>query len=182
MRYEFDPTKDTAGFEVLPGGDYRLKIGEPKAFKGETKEGPNAGNENYGVAFVLTVVPGPVDAEGNESPQEHVTKKVYQRLFYHTQESRNFSKGFVLAVFGFTSKEEKMFNDKLTEIKEKEPDNPAVDWAFDSDTGECGQAWRGMVNAEIVATLGVKKGRKEGDSDQQTWEQTRPTPQVEISA
>lgn len=178
-RYTADPTQDTAGFPVLPGGDYRLKVGEPKAFKGETKEGDNKGKENYGIAFTCSVVPGPVDNEGHESPKEHITKKAYQRLFYHTQEARNFSKGYVLAFFGFTTAEEKVFNDKLAELKEKDPENPALDWSFDPDTGEVGHAWRGIANTEFVATLGVQKRKNNTtgiEEEQQTWLQVRPVP------
>jgi hypothetical protein len=173
-RYTADPTKDTAGFPVLPKADYRLSIGEPKAFKGETKEGPNAGQENYGVAFLCTVVEGPVDEEGSVSPSEHKAKKCYNRLYYHTQDSRNFSKGFILAGFGFSPKEEEVFNQKIAELREQNPEDPALDWSFDPDTGECGEAWRALTNREIVASLSVVKDKK--DQEQQKWDMVRPVP------
>lgn len=175
-RYTADPTKDSAGFPVLPKGDYRLKIGEPKAFKGETTSGNRAGQDNYGVAFTCSVVPGLLDGDSNESPTEYIGKKVYQRLYYHTPESRNFSKGFILAAFGFSNKEENLFNDKINKIKEENPDNPAVDWSFDPDDGSVGEAWRGMTNTEIVASLSVQKDKN--DNDQQRWEQVRPIPEA----
>lgn len=173
-RYEADPTKDTAGFPILPKGDYRLKLGEPKAFKGETTEGKNAGQENFGVAFLLTVVEGPVDYEGNVSPSEHFLKKVYNRLYYHTQESRNFSKGLILAAFGYNSNEEDLFNEQLNKLRAEEPDNPALDWGFDGDTGEVGEAWKNMAGREIVASLSIKKDKN--NKDQQNWDQVRPVP------
>lgn len=173
MRYVVDPTQDTAGFPILPKGEYRLKIGEPKAFKGETKQGENKGQINYGVGFMCTVIDGPVDNEGNVSPVEHKGKKVYNRLFYHTQESRNYSKTFVIAAFGYSQKEEEQFNEKIKEIKEADPDNPAVDWSFDADTGECGEAWRGMVNSEVVAALSVDKV---DGVERQKWDMVRPAP------
>lgn len=177
-RYTADPTQDTAGFDVLPKNDYRLKVGEPKAFKGETKEGANKGKENYGVAFVCTVIPGPVDENGGESPSESVGKKAYQRLYYHTQDSRNFSKGFVLAGFGYTTREEQEFNDKFQKAAEENPDSDEVDWSFDPDTGEVGGAWRLLTNREIIASLSVNK-RKDSqgnEQEQQVWDQVRPVP------
>jgi len=173
-RYVADPTKDTAGFPVLPKGDYRLSIGEPKAFKGETKEGANAGQENFGVAFVCTAVEGPVDTEGNVSPPEAKGKKAYTRLYYHTQDSRNYSKGLILAAFGFSQKEEEEFNRKIEELRAANPDDPALDWSFDPDTGECGEAWRALTNREIIASLSVTK-QKDKD-EQQKWDMVRPVP------
>jgi len=173
-RYTADPTKDTAGFPVLPKGDYRLSIGEPKAFKGETKEGANAGQENYGIGFLCTIVEGPVDLDGNPSPVEHKAKKVYNRLYYHTQDSRNYSKGFILAGFGFSLREEDEFNKKIAELREQNPDDPALDWSFDPDTGECGEAWRALTSREIIASLSVVKDKNE--KEQQKWDVVRPVP------
>lgn len=173
-RYTADPTKDTAGFPILPKGDYRLKFGEPKAFKGETKEGANAGQENYGIAYLLTVVEGPVDSDGGVSPSEHFLKKIYHRMYYHTPESRNFSKNYILAAFGYTSNEEPQFNDALNQMKEQDPENPQLDWSFDPDTGECGEAWKQLTNREIVGSLSVKLDKN--NREQQSWDAVRPVP------
>lgn len=173
-RFSADPTKDTAGFPILPKADYRLRIGEPKAFLGETKEGENKGRANFGVGIPLTVVPGPVDLDGNTSPEDSIGKKAYNRLFYHTQESRNFSKTFILAAFGYTQREEEEFNSILAKLKAEDPNNPAVDWDFDYETGEVGRAWKSMTNIEVVASLSIGKNNK--GADQQQWDQVRPAP------
>ena len=173
-RYVADPTKDTAGFPVLPKADYRMKIGEPKAFKGETKEGANAGQENFGVGILCTVIEGPVNTDGLSSPHEALGKKAYNRLYYHTQDSRNYSKGFILAAFGFSQREEEEFNAKIEELRAQNPEDPALDWSFDHDTGEVGEAWRALTNREIVASLSVVKDKNE--KEQQKWDLVRPIP------
>lgn len=173
-RYVADPTQDTAGFPILAKGDYRLRIGEPKSFKGETKQGERVGQVNFGVAYTCTVVGGPVDLDGNTTPESDIGKKVYNRLYYHTQESRNFSKGFILAAFGYNTSEEEQFNEGLRAAAEENPDDPALDWSFDPDTGECGEAWRSLTNREIVASLSISQ--REGMQPQQRWESVRPVP------
>ena len=173
-RYNADPTKDTAGFLVLPKGDYRLRFGEPKAFEGETKEGANAGQVNYGIAYVMTVVDGPVDDEGNVSPREHLLKKVYIRLYQHTQESRNFSKNYIMAAFGYSSARESEFNEHLSKVQAENPEDPANDWSYDTETGECGEAWKLLTNRDIVCSLSTKLDAK--NREQQNFDSIRPAP------
>lgn len=165
MRHNYDPSNDAAGFPVLPDNDYRLKIGEPKLFTGTTKTGPNKDKPNWGVGFLCTVVAGPVDSNGKESPAEHVGKKAYQRLFYHTDESAGFRKAFILAAFGYTPREEEEFNNKAA---------GADHWFFDTDTGEMGDGWKAMSGKEIVASLSIGKGQN--DQPQQSWDLIRPVP------
>lgn len=175
-RYEADPTKDVAGFPVLPKGDYRLKLGEPKPFVGETKQGDNKGKTNYGVAFLCTVVPGPVDTEGNVSPADSIGKKAFQRLFYHTEDAAGFRKQFQLAAFGYSQKEEEEFNQKLLAEGTK--------FGFNTDTGEVDDGWKAMANREIVASLSVTKQKKNQNDpnseevDQQKWDSVRPIPTI----
>lgn len=180
MRYNFDPTQDTAGFPIFPKGDYRFKFGEPKAFQGETKEGKNVGEKNYGIGFTITCVEGPIDNDGGVSPAEYVGKKQYTRLYYHTQESRNFSKGTILAAFGYDQRDEQQFNEALNSLKQENPDAPELDWGFDPETGKVGRAWREMANREVVYSLSVQKDRN--DKEQQKFDAIRPVPVSSESA
>lgn len=167
-RYNADPSKDSAGFPVLPKGDYRFKFGEPKFFKNIDDA---TGKESYGVAFVAKVVPGPVDDEGNQSPTEGIGKSAYIRLFYHTDNAQSFRKSYILAAYGYKVSEENEFN----EVSKSEE----IDWGFDEE--HMGEGFKMMSNREFVASLSVQKRKfkRNGvdvEEDQNNWEAIRPIP------
>lgn len=171
MRYNADPTKDSAGFPVLPKADYRFKFGEPKPFENIDDNDPN--KKNFGVAFIAKVVPGPVDLDGNESPRDQIGKSAYVRLFYHTDNAQSFRKQYILAAYGYTTNEENDFN----EISQSEE----IDWGFDPETGEVGEGFKMMSNKEFVASLSVQKRKfkrngVEVEEEQNSWEAIRPIP------
>ena len=49
-RYEGDPTRASATFEVFPKGDYEFVIGEPKAFERNNRDN----KLTFGIRFPLT--------------------------------------------------------------------------------------------------------------------------------
>lgn len=164
-KYTADPSKDSAGFPVFPKGDYRLKIGEPKAFEQVAKRGPNTGKTSYGIGFLVTCVNGAVNEDGTESNPAYVGKKQYHKMYQHTQGAKDFGKGFLLSAFGYTLKEEDAFNAKASEL----------DWSFDTDSGEVGEGWKSMTHAELVATMSVNIDNETKQEIQQ-FESFRPIP------
>ena len=146
--YNADPSKDTAGFEVFPKGEYLIRIGEPKAFEKTGEKGTN-----FGVRYVCTIAEGPFKG-----------KRFIQTCYQHTQEAKDFGKQFILAAAGFTKKQEDEFNSAAA----------GADWSFNTDNGAVGAAWRQLAGLHVYVAVSTKKG--ENDQEQQNIDSYRPVP------
>lgn len=148
-RYENSPAAVSATIEVFPKDDYLFILGEPKVFSGVTKSGKNAGKENYGVGFSLTVKDG--EKEG---------KRQFTRCFESSEEAQAMSKQFKMAVLGYdrTKADEARFNAEWG----------SKDWSFDTDSGAVGDAWREMTGRLVVGILDVEIDKDTGD-ERQVW-------------
>ena len=154
--YRPDPSKVAAGIKIYDKGTYELELGEPKPFLRTTSTGKNAGNENFGVLFVCTIL------EGAEKG-----KKYIHNCMMHTPESEGFSKQFQMAAYGFEKKDESKF-DEFSFTK---------DWSFDPkpDDGSepsCGDGWRDMKGKRIKIDL--DKGLNADKQEQQKVVGIRP--------
>lgn len=149
-RFVSDPTKDTAGFPILPKGDYEVRIGEPKPFYGEGNNGVN-----HGVAYLLTV-------EKADDPSL-VGSKIYQRCYQHSQGAKDFCKSFIIAAAGYNANEERTFNEAAN----------GADWSYDTDSGEVGEAWRLLSGKTVIVSLSIGKN-KQTQADQQNIDGWRP--------
>jgi len=142
-RYEADPSKVTATFEVLEKGDYEFAFGEPKAFLRTGDKG-----DNYGVRYPVKVAEGPFTG-----------KRQIVTCYIHTDDALAFSKQTLMAALGFdvNSEGEKAFNAKYA----------GSDWSIDTDTGACGDVWREVIGKHAVATADVGANPKDGTPTQQ---------------
>lgn len=149
-RYEGDPTRASATFEVFPKGDYEFTIGEPKAFERTNAQG----KLTYGIRYTLTVQ--------NEGPFKG--KPFPQTLYKHVETAEGINKRFVMAALGYalTKPDEKRFD----------TDYAGKDWSFDTDTGACGDAWRELTGRRIVGSFDVKLGNDQ--TEQQDVKGWRP--------
>lgn len=146
-RYENDPTKVTASFEVLPKDDYEFIVGEPKSFYRIN----NAGNPSYGVRYPLTVGSGPMQG-----------KKSSQVCYEQSEGAIAMGKQFRLAVLGYDKgrSEEQRFD----------KDYAGKDWAFDTDDNSVGDAWRELTGKRVVGSFDVAMGTNgEEQQDVKGW-------------
>ena len=145
-RYESNPANVRSSLEVLETGDYDFIVGEPKPFAGTTREGKNAGNDNYGIRFALTVSDGDMK-----------NKRYIKTCFEHNEGSQSMGKQFKMAVLGYKKgpQEEARFD----------KDWGGKDWSFDTDSGAVGDAWREMAGKRVTGSL-VKEIAKDGSGDE----------------
>lgn len=132
-RFGFDPNSVTAGFEVLPKGDYVLTVQNPKGFSRTNNEG----KLSHGVRVTLKVTQCDNSAL--------VGKTVQHTLYGHSEGAQKMTKQFVMAVYGFGSKDEKAFNEAFG----------AKDWGYDED-GSVGEVYKEMDGKVVFASLDVK--------------------------
>lgn len=133
-RYESNPAAVRSSLEIFPTDDYNFIIGEPKSFQGETKNGKNKGNINYGVRISLTVADG--DFKG---------KRYIKTLYEHNEGSQSVGKQFKMAALGYGKGQE--------EEARFDADWGGKDWSFDTDTASVGDAWREMSGKRVTGSL-----------------------------
>lgn len=141
--YNNDPSKVVATFEVLPKDDYEFIIGEPKAFEKTGDKGVN-----YGVRFPLTVATGPMEGKKG-SPVS---------CYQHTEGAQQYSKGFLMAAAGFGKgrAEEQRFDSEAA----------GKDWSFDTESGQCGDAWRELTGKRVVGIYDIELNPQTGEQQQ----------------
>jgi hypothetical protein len=144
-RFEPDPSKVSATIDILEKDDYEFIIGDPKAFQKVDGQGTIT---NYGVRYPVTV------AEGTSKG-----KKQFQTCYQHTEGAQGFSKQFIMAAYGYP----------VTPAGEKDFDNDFAgkDWSFDTDTGACGEVWRGIAGKRVIGSADVVPNNRTGDPMQQ---------------
>lgn len=148
-RYEFDPSVVQSGFEVFPKGEYELQVGQPKAFE---RTNNKTGKTSFGVRFPLTVGSG--DYKG---------KRAMFTYYLHTEGGQQMGKRFLMAALGYDRKQEDEFNKAMA----------GADWAYDTDSGAVGDAWRKATGARVLGTADVQQNT-ETDEEQQNWKSFRP--------
>jgi hypothetical protein len=150
MQYGFDPSTVSASFEVYPKGDYEVKIGEPKPFARDNRDG----KPTYGVRYPLTIT----------SPGPQMNKRALYSCYMHTEGSQAFTKQFLMAAYGYkrTQPEEERFNRDFT----------GKDWLFDPENGSVGDVWKNAQGQRITISLDVQK--TEDDKEQQQFTGFRP--------
>lgn len=148
-RFDNDPTKVQASFEVLPKDDYEFVVGEPKAFHRVNK----AGNDSYGIRFPLTVASE--NAKG---------KKVVFNTYQQSEGAQAMAKQFMLAVLGFGKgkAEESKFDAEYA----------GKDWSFDTDTKAVGDMWRMATGQRVIGSLDMTIG--DNGDEQQAFNGWRP--------
>lgn len=156
-RYEADLTKVSAGFTIYPKGEYEFSFGTPKAFKREGKKGAN-----FGVGFPLTCM------EVHDGDPNMKGKKHYYNGFMHSEGAQSFTKGMVMAAYGYVTdqkaeKNQQAFDEKFA----------GEDWSFDPDNGSVGSVFKDMEGKRIIYVLDVEAGLEEGTT-QQKWVLVRP--------
>lgn len=149
-RYEYDPSKTSAVQEIFPKDDYEIVVGEPKSFIRKNRKN----EDSYGVRFMLTIDEG-----------QYKGKKLMYTCYLHTEGSQSMTKRFQMAVFGFKNKAE--------DEKAFDAATAGLDWAFDPETGTCGEAWHKMAGAHVIAGLDIDKN-KETDEPTQGFKSWRP--------
>lgn len=143
-RYDNDPTKVVASFEVLPKDDYEFIVGEPSSFERTAA----AGHQSYGVRFPLVVAEGAMQG-----------KRFMHTCYEHSEGAQTMGKQFLMACLGYGKgrAEEQRFN----------KDMAGEDWSFDTDTKAVGDAWRKPVGKRVVGSLDIQISNS-GDEQQQT--------------
>lgn len=141
-RFENDPTKVKASFEVFPKDDYEFVVGEPKSFYRINQ----AGNPSYGIRFPLVIGTGAMEG-----------KRAVFNTYQQSEGAQAMGKQFVMAVLGYGKgpAEEKRFDN----------DFAGMDWSFDTDTGAVGDAWRTVTGKRVIGSLDVRMGDT-GDEQQ----------------
>lgn len=143
--YNNDPSKVVATFEVLPKDDYEMIVGEPKAF---FKPGSDGKADNYGVRFPVTVASGPMEGKKGQPVN----------CYQHTDGAQQYSKGFQMAAAGFGKgrAEEQRFDAEAA----------GKDWSFDTDSGQCGDAWREFTGKRVIAIYDIELNKDTGEQQQ----------------
>lgn len=144
-----NPSNVSAGIPLLDAGDYRFKIGEPKAFHAKDE---NGGYKNFGVRIPLKVIAGP----------SNVDASIFFGAYYHVDTTGGMIKQFQMAALGFDAKEERQFNEQWGDDEK---------WAYSYDDPEVGgdiadgAGWQEMNGREVEANVTVtiqKKGDRAG--------------------
>jgi len=149
MQFTFDPTQVSAGIKIFDKGTYEFAIGQPKPF---FKDAQNDKSENFGVRYVLT------DRASGD--------KYIQTCYMHNQGGQSFSKGFMMAAYGFARNQENEFNAFCRkEFTEK-------DYAFSHEDNSAGRYWTEVAGKNIVADMDVQFDAKSGNQQQKV--QFRP--------
>ena len=148
-RFGFDPNTVTAGFEILPKGDYILTVMNPKGFAKNNDDGTL---RNHGVRVTLKV------AQTDNTAL--VGKTIQHTLYGHTEGSNRMTKQFVMAAYGFGSKDEKAFNEAYG----------AKDWTYDENS--VGEVYSGMDGKVIFSSLSVKLD--DNGNEQQDYKSIKP--------
>lgn len=148
-RFDNDPTKVQASFEVLPKDTYEFQVGEPKSFFRQN----NKGNDSYGIRFPLVVMSD--NAKG---------KRVVFNTYQQSEGAQAMAKQFVMAVLGYGKGK--------TEEKRFDAEYAGKDWSFDTDTNAVGDMWRSVTGQRVVGDLDTQISDT-GD-EQQKFVQWRP--------
>lgn len=154
-RYEFDPSKAQATIEVFPKDRYHFVVGKPKAFLKKDEKG---NVKNYGIRFQLTVDEG-----------EFRGKNTIFSAYLHNDGSQSMTKRFQMACLGYGNKPE--------DEKRFDAEQAGKDWAFDPDTGACGEAWAAFGGCHVYGNVDVGKNTND-DSPQQNFKSWQPMVQV----
>jgi hypothetical protein len=148
--YEFDPTKVTATIPIFPKGDYEFVVSEPKSFAKTNEEGKTS----MGIRFPVLCEDVAYDADGNPvgDPKFKGKRTIYSG-YLHSDGAQAFTKGFLLAALGFDRNEagERAFDEKYK----------GQDWGIDPDSGACGDMWRQVTGARVVASLDVAPNKND---------------------
>lgn len=144
-RFNPDPTQASGGITNLPKDSYTFEVSNFKAFDMSKDLPDGSRKESYGVQFEAKVV-----SEG-----AYKGRKIYPRLWLHNDGSRNAAKGFLLAVTGYTSRQENEWNGEYG----------GKDWSFDTDDKSVGSGWHELSGKLIAADVDVKML---GDMESQT--------------
>jgi hypothetical protein len=146
--YNYNPSQATASIPILPKDDYEVIVGAPKAF---LKKNDDGSDKNWGVRYSLQLA------------NDDTTRIIYSG-YLHTGGAANFFKQFQMAAYGYrkSASSEEQFNEAYKD----------ADWSLNFETGECGEAWKGMEGARVIASLDVvpakdSSGKPTGEEQQQ---------------
>lgn len=150
-QYEPDLSKIAATFELFSKGEYEFVLGEPKAFQGITKSGANAGQENIGVRYGISL---PEAQNGHKKGARSILN-----CFIHNDQSMGFSKQLLMAALGFpmNSRGEAQFDEQYR----------GADWSIDTTTGACGAVWREATGRHVLITADLGTNPTTGEPSNQ---------------
>lgn len=142
--FSFDPSTVAATLEVLPKGDYELKVISKKSF---LKQSGEDRHDSYGVRYTLQVTLA--------KDESYIGKKVIFSTYYQSEGGQAMAKQFLMAALGFgkTKSEEERFN------REK----GALDWSFDPNEGTVGEAYNELDGARVIGQLDVQPNNNSGE-------------------
>lgn len=148
-RYTADPTKVTTSIAIFAKGDVELKAGRPKAF-----ERTNSKNEqSYGIRIPVTAVGGPEDG-----------RRSIISLYMQSDGAQSMAKRLQMAIAGFAVNDK---NEKLFDVEAA-----GLDWSFDTETGDVGDAWAKYEGCSFIASVDVEMSKPADGSaprEQQKW-------------
>jgi hypothetical protein len=137
-------------FPVYPKGEYELILGEPKAFL-SSKDNATSGetSTNYGIRIAATI------AEGEFKGKSYIIN-----LYMHSEGAEKYSKGVVMAAYGYdaTEEAEKAFNVNVAAQK---------DQGFDTDNGWVGNYWADMKGNRLTIALDERQDPNNAAKKQQ---------------
>ena len=151
-QYQPDFSSVAAGFELLPEGIYEFKVGVGKTFE---KNHPKSGL-SHGVGFLLEVTE---ILEGGSS--DALGKKAYFRCRCQDETAMSFSKQFVMAVLGYSLKDERTFNSERGD----------ADWSYDTEDNSLGELWQELAGGTVQAAVSSHQDPDDPDREYQdfTW-------------
>ena len=141
----------SAGIPLLDDGSYEFSIGEPKAFARTTqKNGIDV--ELSGITVSFKVVEGP----------SHINKNIPQSFYLSNEDAQPMIKQFLMAAYGFGKASEAGFNEQFSN---------GEDYAYDAETQEMGEVWRGLAGKRILAEVVSKPSKQDPNQMQNrfTW-------------
>lgn len=143
-RFNFPVADVAAGQEIFPPDTYNFEVGNSvKAFEGKEKED---GTKAYGIRLRLKIV--------SEGP--HKNKGIPMSFYLHNEVSQQMTKRFIMAVLGYSQKQEKEFDAAYG----------AKDWSFDTETGEVGEVYRELEGKLVTCELAIQPNKQTGDEQQ----------------
>lgn len=105
-RMEFNVAKDQAGFPVVDAGTVEFDIKGLKHFWRTRQEDGGEETEIFGLTYTLEVT-------SHSDNAEQVGMTVPVSLYMHTPKTRGINKQFVLAGYGYLTKDERDFDDNF---------------------------------------------------------------------
>lgn len=141
-----------AGIPLLEHGDFEFVIGEPKAFIRQSERN-GIMVDVYGVSTSLKVVEGP----------SHIGKTIPWQMYLHTEGSQPMVKQFLMASYGYGRNGESEFNEQF--------DGDEENWFIDTETGEVGEAYKGIAGKRIMASVTQRPSKRDPNVMQNsfTW-------------